>query len=155
MCIYIYIYICIWLNIIDIFCQHIFLLILSNCQINFMIFGGNWLIFARLWIIIRGSSMYIYIYIYRYKGGWKSSYDDIIFAVNDFFRPIRSKHCNTDKRSVWSTRETILKRKLFRSHSMRVSWSGYELFSQPQYTSLGTFHGPILVSPWTFQPTLL
>ena len=26
------------------FCSHIFLLILSNCRINLMIFGGNWLI---------------------------------------------------------------------------------------------------------------
>ena len=32
------------LNIIDIFCQDIFLLILSNCCIQFMLFSGNWLI---------------------------------------------------------------------------------------------------------------
>ena len=49
--IYIYIYVGsisslmhIWLNIIDIFCQNIFFLILSICRIDFMIFGGNWLI---------------------------------------------------------------------------------------------------------------
>ena len=41
--IYIYIYI-IWLNIIDIFCLHIFLLTLSNWRIDLMIFGKNWLI---------------------------------------------------------------------------------------------------------------
>ena len=29
---------------IDIFCLHIFLLILSNCRIDLMIFGENWLI---------------------------------------------------------------------------------------------------------------
>ena len=43
-CIYIYIYIFISLNIIDIFCLHIFLLILSNCRIDLIIFGGDWLI---------------------------------------------------------------------------------------------------------------
>ena len=30
------------LNIIALFCLHIFLLILSNCRIDLMIFGGNW-----------------------------------------------------------------------------------------------------------------
>ena len=46
------------------FCLHIFLLILSNCRIDLMIFGGNWLInllylvisqvlSAQLWAIIR------------------------------------------------------------------------------------------------------
>ena len=46
--IYIYIYIDsiysliqISLNIIDIFCLHIFLLILSYCRIDFIVFGGN------------------------------------------------------------------------------------------------------------------
>ena len=29
------------LNIIDIFCSHIFLLILSYCRIDFIVFGGN------------------------------------------------------------------------------------------------------------------
>ena len=62
---YIYIYIQISLNIIDIFCLHIFLLILSYCRIDFIVFGGNWLIYfpylfisqvlsVRLWDIIRG-----------------------------------------------------------------------------------------------------
>ena len=32
------------LNIIDIFCLHILLLILSDCRIDLMIFGGNWMI---------------------------------------------------------------------------------------------------------------
>ena len=51
---YIYIYIYVYLgsisslmhislNIIDIFCLHIFLLILSYCRIDFIIFDGNWL----------------------------------------------------------------------------------------------------------------
>ena len=31
----------IWLNIIDIFCLHIFLLILSYCRIDFIVFGGK------------------------------------------------------------------------------------------------------------------
>ena len=43
--IYIYIYTQISLNIIDIFCLHIFLLILSYCHIDFIVFGGNWLIY--------------------------------------------------------------------------------------------------------------
>ena len=52
--IYIYIYIYIYiisslikisLNIIDIFCLYIFLLILSYCRIGFIVFGGNWLIY--------------------------------------------------------------------------------------------------------------
>ena len=42
--IYIYIYIYIWLNIINIFCLHMFLLIFSNCRIDLIIFGENWLI---------------------------------------------------------------------------------------------------------------
>ena len=53
------------LNVLDIFCLYIFLLILSNCRIDLMIFGGNWLInfplfvisqvlSAQLWTIIRG-----------------------------------------------------------------------------------------------------
>ena len=42
---YIYIYIQISLDIVDIFCLHIFLLILSYCRINFIIFGGNWLMY--------------------------------------------------------------------------------------------------------------
>ena len=54
MCRYIYIYIYIYihigsicsliqisLNMIDIFCLHIFLLILSYCRIDFIVFGGD------------------------------------------------------------------------------------------------------------------
>ena len=38
-----YIYIHIWLNIIDTFCLHIYLLILSNCRIDLMVFElPNW-----------------------------------------------------------------------------------------------------------------
>ena len=33
------------LNIIHIFCLHIFLLTFSYCCINFIIFGGNWLMY--------------------------------------------------------------------------------------------------------------
>ena len=43
--IYIYTYIYISLNMIDIFCLDIFLLILSYCHIDFMIFGGNCLMY--------------------------------------------------------------------------------------------------------------
>ena len=44
--IYIYIYIQISLNIIDIFCLHIFLLIFSYCRIDFLYSAGiDWYIF--------------------------------------------------------------------------------------------------------------
>ena len=43
--IYIYIYMQISLNIIDIFCSHIFLLILTFCRTDLIVFGGNWLIY--------------------------------------------------------------------------------------------------------------
>ena len=43
--VYINILIQISLNIIDIFCLHIFLLIRSYCHIAFIIFGGNWLMY--------------------------------------------------------------------------------------------------------------
>ena len=46
---YIYIYIQISLNIIEIFCLHILLLILSYCRIDFKVFGGNWLIYFPSW----------------------------------------------------------------------------------------------------------
>ena len=37
--------------------------------------------------------------MYYTKGGEpKSSYDEFIFAVEDFFWPMESKHCNTDKK---------------------------------------------------------
>ena len=57
------------LNIIDIFFRHIFLLILSYCRIDFMIFGGKWLMnLTKLFIsqehYIRWNYIYIYIYIY-------------------------------------------------------------------------------------------
>ena len=39
------------LNIIDIFCLHVFLLILSNCRFDLMIFCGNWLINLP-WLVI-------------------------------------------------------------------------------------------------------
>ena len=42
---HIYVYICIYfIEHYRHFCLHIFLLILSNCSIDLMIFGGNWLI---------------------------------------------------------------------------------------------------------------
>ena len=41
-------------------------------------------------------------------------------------------------------------------HSMRVSWSVYELFSQPSYKPHWvTVHENILVSQWTFQMIIL
>ena len=51
------------------------------------------------------------------------------------FSPMGSKHCNNDGRSVWTTRGTMLKKKkqLILMYSMTVSWSAYELFSQPSY----------------------
>ena len=41
----------------------------------------------------------------------KSSLADVISAVDDFFLPMGSKHCNTDGRNVWTARDTMLKNK--------------------------------------------
>ena len=71
------------------------------------------------------------IYALTYKNELKSSYDDLTSAVEDFFLPMKSKYCNTDGRSVWTVRGTMLKNKF---HSVA-----------PQES--------ILVSLWTFQPT--
>ena len=38
--------------------------------------------------------------VLKYEGGLKSSYDDFISTVDDFFWPMRSKHNNTDRRNV-------------------------------------------------------
>ena len=53
--IYIYIYIQFSLNIIDIFCLHIFLLILSYCCIYFKVFSGNSLIYFSIIIYFPSS----------------------------------------------------------------------------------------------------
>ena len=45
----------------------------------------------------------------KYKGGLKSSYD--IIMSDDIFRPMRSKHFNTNKTSMCTARGTILKKK--------------------------------------------
>ena len=71
---YIYIYICIQisLNIIDIFCLHIFLLIRSYCRITFIVFGNtNWstrkyLLCSTKFVLMKKCCQYIYIYIYIY-----------------------------------------------------------------------------------------
>ena len=44
-----------------------------------------------------------------YKSGLKSSYDDVIYAAADFFWLMEFKHCNTDGRSMWTTREIVEK----------------------------------------------
>ena len=49
-----------------------------------------------------------------------------------FFLPVESKHCNSDWRSVWTVMETILKNK----------------------PHLIPFHVNIIVSLWTFLPTI-
>ena len=43
--------------------------------------------------------------------GLKSSCNKVISAVEDIFLPMRSKYCNTDGRSVGTTRGTWLKNK--------------------------------------------
>ena len=62
----------------------------------------------------------IYIYI-------QSSYDDVISTIDDFFT-IESKYCNTEGRSVWTARGTMLKNK-------------------PHFF---VFYGSIMVKLWTF-----
>ena len=47
-----------------------------------------------------------------YEDEMKSSYDGIISAVDDFFWPLGSKHCNIDGRSVWTAREETIVEKL-------------------------------------------
>ena len=46
------------------------------------------------------------------------------------FWPMGSKHCNTNRRNVW-TKKGTLQKKLHSSHFMNVSWSAYELSSWP------------------------
>ena len=41
------------------------------------------------------------------QGELKGSYDDVLSTTNDVFLPGRSKHCNTNGRSVWSVSETM------------------------------------------------
>ena len=71
------------LNIIDIFCLHIFLLILLYCPIDFIVFGGYWLIYfpwlfisqvlsVRIWAIVREGCitktmqlLYVHYYLVR------------------------------------------------------------------------------------------
>ena len=72
------------------------------------------------------------------------------------FSADRHTSCNIDRISVWTTRETMLKINFIWSHSMRVSWSAYKLFCQPSYKLyLVIFHESILISLWTFPPTLI
>ena len=57
------------------------------------------------------------MYVYMYNGGLKSSYDDVISPVENFFWRMGSKHCNTTTgRSMWTTRGTILKNKTSFDH---------------------------------------
>ena len=93
------------------------------------------------------SFIYLFIHLFTYtfctfiftrhiRVGWKvhwlkSSYDDVIFAV-DFLR-IGSKHYNTNGRRVWTTRGIMLKNKLY----------------------FVRFNESILVGVWTFRPTLV
>ena len=83
-------------------------------------------------------SIYLSIYLFFsflsiYKGALKSSYDDVISAMDDlFFLPMALKHWNTNGRIVWTVKETILR---------------YDSY-------LVTFHENILVSLLTFQPNL-
>ena len=66
--------------------------------------------------------------------GWaeKGPYDDVISAVDNFLI-MGSKTCNSDGRSVWTVRLTMLKNKPL----------------------LVTFHKSILVNLRTFQPTMV
>ena len=56
--------------------------------------------------------------------GWKVYMMMSYLSAIEFFWPIKSKHCNTNERSVWTTRGTMLMNKPY----------------------LVTFHGSILVS---------
>ena len=78
-----------------------------------------------------GSLMSVVVSVI-YEGGLKMSYDDVISAVDHFFLPMVSKHCNTDVRSVQTIKGTLLKDKPY----------------------LFTFHESILVN-LTFQSTLV
>ena len=70
--------------------------------------------------------------------GWKvqrlkSSSNNVITIVDNIFWPMRSKHGNTDGRRVRTAKGTMFKNK----------------------PHLVTFHESILVSLWTFLPTLI
>ena len=45
------------------FCLHIFLLILSNCRIDLMMFGGNWLINLPS-LVLKPVLMYLNVFSY-------------------------------------------------------------------------------------------
>ena len=85
----------------------------------------------------------------NWVGGWaenfigrtvhrlKSSYDDVIFYVDDFlFNGIQKLQYGWKKRMDRTTREIMLRNKSFWSNSTRVSCSDYELFSRPSYLFL-------------------
>ena len=64
-------------------------------------------------------------------GGLKSSYNDIISAVADFFLPIGSKHCNSNGKCEWTANGTMLKKvnhilfdskRVFRSGLEKKNW---------------------------------
>ena len=61
------------------------------------------------------NRMNIYITVYI-SVGWKvqrlkSSYDDVIYTVDAFFWPMGFKCYNTDERSEWTAKGTMLKNK--------------------------------------------
>ena len=78
-----------------------------------------------------------YIYIYKYIRGWGEKFTSWKFIWWRhicswwFFRPMGSKHCKTNGRSVWAEERLCWSINLIWSYSMKVFWSAYYLCSRP------------------------
>ena len=67
----------------------------------------------------------------------KNSYDDDISIVDDFLWPMRSKHCNTNGRSVWTARGNYFEK-------INLIWSPMNFSVDPRTTVLKVnTHTPI------------
>ena len=77
--------------------------------------------------------VYIYIHIYIHDSGLKSSYADIISAIDDFFDKWDPSTVTLIKEMCGLHGGLCLKINLIQSHSMIVSYSAYELFRRPLY----------------------
>ena len=80
--------------------------------------------FKDRWLVLRE-----FLLLWNMRVGWKFH---VIYLLLNFLL-IGSKHCNTNERSLWTARETVLKNK----------------------PHLFTFHESILVRLLTFQPALV
>ena len=117
-----------WSNAWSMFCT----ISINFCQSLNTLRNVMWFINLNIFVFVQIiCSMCIELrLIENMRVGW--NIHDIISFADDFFGPVGSKPYNSD-RSVGNTRGTMLKNKLH----------------------LVTFHESILVSLWTFQPTLL